>query len=544
MELNCNFIHMAGGLIQLVATGIQDLYLTSDAQITFFKVLYRRHTNFSVESIQQDFTTKANFGQTVNCSFSKIGDLIHRIFVFIEIPIIPKFVNPDTGEEDNVKKFSWVHNLGYSILQEMYIEIGGKIIDKQYGEWLFIWSQVSGRAPIALDKMIGNLPIIYEYSNGKPGYQLYVPLEFWFCRNVGLALPLIALTSSDVKLTIKFRKLSECYRIGPTHSMEVLEDIVFFEPGDYIEQIVNGQKIYGYFLKFDYIKKKIYYIKIGTRNFESFSENVYDMDYDGIVNQKYPAKIMNANFVKNIPFRIYKSSTKIFCTPKPNSEENSESTDFTPEPQIQNSFLYVDYIYLDKEERKKFMTTNHEYLIEQMQFGQISGVSNNNVKVKLFLKHPCKSMYWVAQLDNFVGLGTINDLYNYTWSPIHNIMYDCDFRRKYENFYGTSLIEKSDLILNGKSFFNITDWTWFNYVKPYQHHYRGPITGINFYSFSIYTEDHQPSSTINMTKIDDINMQIKLNNVVNNLNTAKIRFYTMNYNVLRIYLGRAGMAFE
>ena len=178
---------MAGGLVQLVARGIQDVYLTGDPHITFFKTVYRRHTNFAIESIVQNFNFAGNFGETVTCTLSHSGDMVGRIYVCVDLPSVPKFYDQITGLEDYHKKMAWVNNLGYALVQEVVIEIGGKLIDKQYGEWMYIWSQVTNKNEGALNKMIGNIPLLYEFHNGKPGYRLYIPLEFWFCRNMGLS---------------------------------------------------------------------------------------------------------------------------------------------------------------------------------------------------------------------------------------------------------------------------------------------------------------------------------------------------------------------
>ncbi|XWV25143.1 mg448 protein [Tupanvirus deep ocean] len=569
---------MAGGLIQLVAYGVQDLYLTGDPQITFFKVLYRRHTNFAIESVVQNFSSTANFGETVSCTISRSGDLVGRIFLFVEVPSIPKFINQVTGEEDLFKKMAWVNNLGYALIQEIYIEIGGKLIDKQYGEWMYIWSQVSNKQDRALDKMIGNLPSVYEFSNGKPGYQMYIPLEFWFCRNIGLALPLISLASSDVKLTVTFRKLEECYRIGPTHSIELLDDIVPFKEGDFIEQTTNGQSIYGYVMGFDYLQKKLYYIKIQSPNaskktFESYQENLNTINTTNGFNpkpiqpntQKIPREIINnTNYKNNVPYRIYNSITKTFVTPKPNTREQIEQINLYFKPQIVNSFLYVDYVYLDTEERNKFAASNHEYLIEQIQFNQEIGIKSPNVKQNLSLNHPCKAIYWVAQMDSLVGPGTINDLFNYTNSPIHYAKGDKNANNlptnvpnyftdvcptinsridKQERFYGENLVFNAKLILNGRDRFGTRTSEYFNLVEPYEHHHRGPNPGINVYSFAMNPEQHQPSSAINMSKIDYAAMQMKLRNNINNQNTARVRSYTISYNILRIFFNLGGLAF-
>ena len=554
---------MAGGIIQLVAYGIENLYLSGDPQITFFKILYRRHTNFSIESVMQNFSAPANFGETVTCTIGRAGDLVNRIYLYVQIAAIPKFVNPITGEEDLVKKIAWVNNLGYALILEISIEIGGKLIDKQYGEWMYIWSQVTNRQDHALNKMLGNVPAMYEFSNGKAAYELYIPLEFWFCRNNGLALPLIALASSDVKLTVTFRRLEECYRIGPTHSIEILEDIVPFKPGDYIEQTVNKQTIYGYVINYDYLQKKLYYIKIQSPNaikktFESATET------NNIGNRPMPntfATITNAN---NTPYRIYNTLTKTYVTPKPNTREMIEQTTLPYKPRFVNAFFYVNYVYLDNEERRKFARTNHEYLIEQVQFNQELNIKSPNVKQNLSLNHPCKAHYWVVQLDSLVGPGTINDLFNYTTSPIHypsghslaanlpdNTLNDFNEiclnkntrLNNQEKFYGTDIVSSGKLVLNGHNRFSERTVDYFNLTEPYEHHYRGPVPGINLCSFSLNPEDSQPSSTLNMSKIDQINMHLRLKNIINQQNTAKLRSYTTNYNILRIFFNLGGLAF-
>lgn len=560
---------MAGGIIQLVAYGVQDLYLSGDPQITFFKILYRRHTNFSIESIIQNFSTAANFGEMVSCTISRMGDLVGKIILYVEIPALPKFINQNTGEEDHIKKMAWVNNLGYALVKEVLVEIGGKTIDKQYGEWMYIWSQVSNRKDHALDKMIGNVPKIYDFTNGKTGYSLYIPLEFWFCRNNGLSLPLIALASSDVKIGITFRRLEECYRIGPTHSIEIMEDIVPFKPGDYIEQTVNNHTIYGYVIDYDYLQKKLYYIKIQSpsavkKNFESNHESNHESNYDPkIINSLNNCNKINNN-LDNKSYRIHNSITHTYCTPKPNSREIIEQPILPIKPKFVNSFLYVDYIYLDNDERNKFTKNNHEYLIEQIQYNEENGIRSPNVKQNLTLNHPCKAHYWIIQMDSLVGPGTINDLFNYTTSHIYypknsrhsrNLPdtindddndYHLDPDSKLSNlekFYGKNILEKAKLVLNGKDRFKIRGHEYFNLIEPYQHHYRGPVPGINVYSPSIYPENYQPSSTINMSKIDTISMEMRLKNIINIHNTAKIRSYTISYNIFRICFNMGGIVF-
>lgn len=519
---------MAGAIIQLVAYGIQDLYLTGDPQITFFKIIYRRHTNFSVESVIQNFSSPANFGEKVTCTISRVGDLIAQTFVYVNLPSIPKFINPSSCEGDPIRKFAWVRYLGYALIRECTFEIGGKLIDRHYGEFLYLWEQVSGHQDKGIDKMVGNIPPMYDFTNGKNGYELFIPLKFWFCRYVGLAIPLIALASIDIKITITFRDLAECIRIGPTHSIEVLDDVVPFRSGDYIEQTVDGRTINGYFIGFDYLLKKLYYIKI-------VNPNAAKQCFTSLTLDTVPSQITNdVLYTGNTPYRIYNSITKSYCTPRPNAIEMIESQSMQYTPSFVNSFLYINYIYLDTDERLRFARSNHEYLIEQLQYNQELGVSSPNVKQNLNLDHPCKEHFWVAQLDSLVGPGTINDLFNFTDSVI---------RYPDGRLYGKDLVEDAVLLLNGRDRFGVRESEYFNLVQPFQCHYRGPVIGINLYSFCLNPEDHQPSGTCNMSKIDYITMQMHLSDIITTQNTASIRSYTTNYNVLRVFFNLGGVAF-
>ena len=150
--------------------------------------------------------------------------------------------------------------------------------------------------------------------------------------------------------------------------------------------------------------------------------------------------INSINFSENIPYRIYNSITHTYCTPKPNTKELIEQNNLIHRPRFVNSFLYVDYIYLDNDERNKFSRTNHEYLIEQIQYNQEIGVKSPNVKQNLSLNHPCKAHYWIAQMDNLIGPGTINDLFNYTISHIH---YPKNFRNFVPNYHSDYYSDKN-----------------------------------------------------------------------------------------------------
>lgn len=404
---------MGGGLMQLVAYGAQDIYLTGSPQITFFKVVYRRHTNFAIESIEQTFNGTVDFGRKVSCTVSRNGDLIHKVYLQVDLPAL--------SASGGTATVAWARNIGHVLIDEVSIDIGGQTIDKHYGDWLNIWNELSQNAEkeAGYDLMIGNDEDMISSSaspaNTTPAYTCYIPLQFWFCRNPGLALPLIALQYHEVKFNITFRAASECY--------------------------VKG------------------------------------------------------------------SGTTVAS------------------PVMTNASLYVDYIYLDTDERRQFAQVQHEYLIEQLQYSGAESFSNASVKSKLSLNHPCKELVWVVQPDANVA-ANVNRWADYSYNS------------------GDQTIVDAKLQLNGHDRFSTRKAEYFNLVQPYQHHTRIPDTGIYVYSFSLNPEQHQPSGTINMSRIDNATLFLNLNSGMIGAGAAKLRVYAVNYNVLRIMAGMGGLAYS
>ena len=184
---------MGGGLMQLVAYGAQDIYLTGNPQITFFKVVYRRHTNFAVESIEQTHNGSVASGSKISVTVSRNGDLLSSVWLSM------------TGIA--------TIEAGHAAIDNVEVEVGGQVIDKQYGHWMHVWTDLThGVDKAALLKACGDAP-------GKS----MIPLQFWFCRNPGLALPLIALQYHEVKLNVTFADTSKI------SGVEVWCDYVFLD---------------------------------------------------------------------------------------------------------------------------------------------------------------------------------------------------------------------------------------------------------------------------------------------------------------------------
>ena len=524
---------MGGGLMQLVAYGAQDVYLTGNPQITFFKVVYRRHTNFACEAIEQTFNGSPSLGSRATVPITRNGDLVTKMWLKTKIattdtlvkasktastyqyiiegtPSIedleddngnaktikvegtaanqitvtvaneytaaefsdnitpaagdiiqlvgfdedgyngsfvidsvgaafvqgttdgsyvchaPGMANGTAAEEsdatthkisifdksanDEYETFDWGTDVGYSLINSVELQIGGTKIDKHYGRWMHVWSQLTKSAEHDPSHVAMVNPA--TAAGATPSHELYVPLQFFCCRNDGLALPLIALQYHDVRLEFEFS---------------------------------SGQN------------------------------TVKNLEADGTVGSK------GGNV------------------------------------SLSNTTLLVNYIYLDSEERKRFAQASHEYLIEQLQFTGVETITASaSNKVRLNFNHPVKELVWAAEKS-------------------------ADNLNHFDFTDGSSAnpVSKALLQLNGHDRFAEEEGKFFNYVQTNTHHSRTPSAGINVYSFALNPEEHQPSGTCNFSRIDNATLTVTTA-------TAGTRMfvYGVNYNVLRIMSGMGGVAYS
>jgi hypothetical protein len=243
--------------MQLVAYGAQDIYLTGQPQITFFKSVYRRHTNFAIESIQQTVNGSVAAGARVSVTISRNGDLLKNLWVQY---------NPSLLFPAGTASAAVAADLSHALLQILEIEIGGQLIDRQYGTWLTVWRDLTELNPTGAQGQMsatGAEPGINssgglssaEYGDVSTKYQrmsythqgnllgvtdtrnapteAYIPMRFWFCRNPGLAIPLIALQYHEVKFNIQFALASQ-YIYGGSFSAGGVGNANFQIYADYV----------------------------------------------------------------------------------------------------------------------------------------------------------------------------------------------------------------------------------------------------------------------------------------------------------------------
>lgn len=567
---------MTAGIIQIVNYGSQDLYLTGNPEITFFKIVYRRHTNFSSESMEIPFDDYVNFDTESTSTVPKRGDIINNTYLKIILPKIDLKRTPDgTGIVNNADitnyntsitnyrtvadfmevnieayrkgyetytaenvtnvsdivdtitnymnsdsfttiinnyinlvgidisnrssmlivankyiadsvtskevifadmqealiassntqktyydlmitekniyldnknpniKFAWVDRIGHAIVDYIELYIGGNRIDKHYGDWLNIWYELTNEynKKDIYDKLIGNIKSLTTFDrNVKPSYTLYIPLQFWFCKNNGLSLPLVALQYHDVYFVVKFRKFTDCA---------------------YMEE---DKTIY-----FSHLSQELY--------LDELTEN------EGI--------------------------------------------------KIDASFL-IDYIHLDSKERKRFAKSSHEYLIEQIQVREYNDITAEDIVCHLDFNHSCKELIWVGQQTKYTQNTTGYTKCNWDKYTANEIDDDSG-----NITYKDNIVNNIRMDFNGKERIQLTDSSYFNYVIPYNVHKNSPADGINVYSFSLSPEDHQPSGQCNMSRLSKVLMYVNLKSDL----TINFRVYTINYNILRFLGGMAGCAY-
>jgi len=487
---------MVSGAIQLVAYSEQDVYLTSKPEITFFQAKYHRYTNFTRESIPQYFNLIANFNTRVTAILSKNGHLIGNIFLNVVLPAIPSTFN-------NIPVYvAWNRKIGLALIKTAEFEIGGRIIDRQYGDWMNIWFELTRYRDMY--KMMGDRPELYEFTAGKPSYNINVPLLFSFCRNF-LPLPIVGMYHSDIKVHIEFNALTDCLLYGPTYSVKVDKNIINYNFGEYISQTQSNSLVYMKYLSYNPITQNLNYLKINNNtNF--------------VVTQGLNSALtgINTNYSTNV---IGAETTYI---------SKSSTLSFLQNLTLNSACLYVDYYYLGDEEALKFSHVNTEILFEYLQSDTEKILYNAANSINLGFIHPTKELFFRAQPESLV-LGGLKDLFNYTDGILPT---------------SKSLILQAGLLLNGKDRVSMRPSNYFELIEVLRNHNRTPNPGTMVFSFAFAPEKYQPSGSCNFSRIDDISLQVILSRNVSYDNPARFRTYALSYNVLKIDNGRTRVVFD
>lgn len=431
---------MPGALSQLSAFGSQDVMITSDPQITFFKKIYRRHTNFAVESVEQTFQSTASFGTKSTVTIARTGDLINRVWLQITLPDLSNFTALQTGGTSAPTNVKYVNDIGHVLLSSVTLEIGGQKIDRHYAEWMDLWHNLTEKEEKrkGFSEMIGHFDNYDNTSStNSSGAQktYFIPLLFFFNRDVSNSLPLISLAYHEVKLNIEFRNYQECIKSSTAAVLSLLD--------------VNHMS-----------------------------------------------------------------------------------------PQFVNAQVFVDYIYLDTDERRRFASTPHEYLIDVVQFLGDENIlaTQRNVKFNMNFSNPVKELVWIfqAQQDYAIVSNSGNNILSYAIPGAQT----------------TDVFDSTEIFFNGHSRFAPRTGQYFRLIQPYQCHTRVPDKNIYVYSFSLQPEDSQPSGSANFSRFDSSQISFAMNAALgpgaltpSGIN-GRVKIYASSINILRISSGMCALQFS
>lgn len=593
--------------MQLVAYGSQDVYLTGNPQITYFKVVYRRHTNFSMETIQHTLNGNPDFGRTSNVTVLRNGDLCTKINLKVRL----NAVSLALASSSNRLYVAWVRRLGHALVNNVEIEIGGSRIDRHYGQWLDIWYELthSTEHERGYSRMIGDVdsltaPVAVTSTTEAqvlPEYTLYIPLQFWFNRNVGLALPLIALQYHEVRLNFEFANVNKLvvwsgtaapsFKAFTMKDASVLVDYVYLDSEERRRFAQVGH---------EYLIEQVQFT--GADSVGDGSNGTTRISYKPKLNFNHPSKMLvwvltngafNGETTKNSTslynrFLTYTNSDAAWSTTALTyaAENLARGMVSLEEPTASGVTSYA--VTLRTYASKLEFTTPDGNLKVNILYSGENGLVSTTLDVWIIANPLVNGTYnlgsFLGEIDvnlNLNSAGTAVVSYGvdvvrhsltvrdvsvpiYEWTDNRSTtasggINPYDYSVVQFHNYGVQLdgsgnpVEEGNLQLNGHDRFDTMEGAYFNYVQPFHHNTRTPSDGVNVYSFALRPEDHQPSGSANLSRIDSTVLVLRfLDPFRANLSVPKLNltrdslFYVFDfsYNILRVMSGMAGLAYS
>lgn len=614
---------MGGGLMQLVAYGAQDVYLTGNPQITFWKVVYRRHTNFAIECIEHTLSGNPDFGRKASVTILRNGDLAYRIKLYVHLDAVTWNTN-QCEEGCKAPRMAWVRRLGHALIKHVEVTIGGSTIDKQYGIWLDLWHELThtDEQERGYREMIGDVDELTRLDEPncqgkvKPSRRLYIPLQFWFNRNSGLALPLIALQYHEVRLDFDFEDVNKLivwqtddlgslpdFRGMKMKEASILVDYVYL---DSVERRRFAQ------VGHEYLIEQVQYT--GYESINGNGTRAGNIHYKSKLNFNHPTKeliwvVRNSTFAgddrassgfgNGHKFLAYTNkegdhawqqalneaanniANGMICLEKRGcSNNNCNLTDQEVHVALNGPVVMADV--LTRRCPSHYIRFNifvngtgiNNLSIQRYPLynGQITneGASGFNyadyideVQVNI---NACDGTFVATVVAHHLDIndisvptdsnGLIDQRYNTNQTANPNDVFVIQtFNYGLRLDYRGNPVDEAVIQLNGHDRFDPRHGSYFNYVVPYECHTHTPQDGVNVYSFALNPEQHQPSGTCNLSRIDSTILALKLadptrqyfgeqSNLVVNIGDSNLFVFAFSYNVLRIMSGMGGLAYS
>lgn len=586
-------------MIQIAAYGSQDIFLTGTPEITFFKVLYRRHTNFAVESILQNFLGEMNFGLEGSSVVNKVGDLMSRVYLEIELPRVNLLKNRSNwklNREDARRDFDVVQE--YYQLVKAYVASNVDVVRQ-----LISLLRANNIKFTDLEKMISSENFFGQLIPDRAKLQKYITssenFNMVYGPNVRRSDVIQLVNRIDVQ-----RMLSSIFDGGRTNVDDVARRKKLFKsiPSLYDEmrsyyldvyrKYLEKQRIYQSFLDETYMERykfawveelghaiietlevrignqlmdrhtgdwfvlfnRLFLRKYQSENYQKMIGNVPSLtNFDDLVKEPYKLVIpfqfwfcrhtgLSLPLVSlryhDVVFNLRVRELSKLCYLENNSDiPNLSSLQTLYNINLGGVHLYVDYIFLDGDERRRFAQSSHEYLIEIIQYNEFENVDGIQYTAHLTFTQPTKFVAWFLQPSQYREnpAGTNKCQWNNYGINSDKSGYTLKAAVLKLNSY-----DRTDPYLDVK---------YFNYLQPYLHFRNSSTDGLYVYSFALEPMEYQPSGSINLSRINDFSIQMIFSQELvdlaeQNFNGIYIGVYALSYNILRIMSGMAGLAFQ
>ena len=455
-----------GGVIQIAAVGRQNSHINANADMTLFKTKHNRYTSFAEDYEQNDFSAgTVGFGQKVSANISRYGDLVSDIMLEVTLPAIQASatVLDASGNTvaDSDKAAYWVNAVGFAMIAEVQIEIGGTEVDTLYAEWMFFWEELTQRPGARLGEQIGKFAYSADVEEDMIEFAssdrtLFVPVAAWFNKYFmehGLVIPLIALTYHEIKVKVTFRALADCC-------------VVVYKDTD----TVHG-------------------------------------DFYAQAEGKIPV---------------------------------NTATGSTLAPSDMDARLLVSYVYLDVDERQAFAAVEHEYLITttQRQMHAITSAGAASDQIKIYFNHPSNCLAWMVRPTDYATSRR-------RYSVGHKDAFDFSLKADSDvSLWGDAVdpVKSASLSLNGHARWpDALPGLFFREVQPVS---KWPNTSSGFmyvFSFSARGGSWQPTSTLNMSRIDHVQLALVYGA---SIPTSDVFIFAESYNLLVVKEGMGGLRYS
>jgi hypothetical protein len=637
---------MGGGLLQIVSSTNEDLFITSKPQITFFKLVFYRYTNFSIETLEEFFDGAPDFGESVTCTLAKTGDLIHHMYLKIDLPEVHIPILNNSIIHQNNKNINDII-LEYNKIKEDFANY--KIYIKYFFIlWRLLWKEVISIA--GNYNSVINIINLYKKSDNWIEYNKYNNIfsnVYTKKNNSNINFDIVYMFEFSLKTEYQFSNYSilknnefkeklKLFLINYRENTSLYNNQLFNELIK-IKNIIDTEKTDYY--RFSWLPKiglrliDNIEISIGGQVIDRLNSNMLNIWYELSVSHNQ-INTFN-NIIGNIPkLNTYNSNKKDSyslyiplpfwfskytgislpalalryhdiqvnlklkelidcCTIETIENKLSDNININEIIKILNVSLYIDYVYIEQEERKKFGRNSLEFLIDQHQYLPVNNINSININQLLYFVNPIKELLWTCQTKvwdryEFVKIYKFQYITNLTNDKIkliigekHLIKKDDNIKiynsKYYNNIYKvintdeTSITINSNFIRDDYGYIEIIntifsentidtlsitfntlvrvterDGMYYNLIQPWKHHKNIPSPGIYLFSFAINPEDYQPSGSCNMGLLDANQAFININPIFFEYmeKNVSINFYARSINILKITEGMASLAFS